>query len=78
MQTSAIPVAAHALGLLPESVASAYTTLPLCRSDLAAAAFCAAFLTANAAMCVGMLYAHVAAAQATEPLEPRDSETLDT
>ena len=48
LQAAAIPVGAHALGLVPHSLASAYTTLPLCSTPTHAAAFCAAFLAANA------------------------------
>ena len=48
LQAAAVPVAAHALGLLPAGRAASATTLPLCASSLHAAAFCAAFLCANA------------------------------
>ena len=42
-----IPVAAHALGLIPERLATAHTTLPLCNTPLYAAVYCTAFLSAN-------------------------------
>ena len=47
LQVAAIPVGAHALGLLPRAAAEAASTmLPLC-SPLRASAFCAVFLVAN-------------------------------
>jgi hypothetical protein len=47
LQAAAVPVGAHALGLVPRSLATASTTLPLC-GPLGAAAFCVLFLGANA------------------------------
>jgi len=47
---SAAPVAAHALGLIPSSIAASCTPLPLLPSRTHAAIYCAAFLSAN---CLG-------------------------
>lgn len=47
VQTAAIPVAAHAMGLMPRALAARYTPFPLCSGPLHAAAFCAAFLASN-------------------------------
>ena len=47
MQSSAIPVAAHALGLVPASLAASCTALPLCSTAPQAAAYCALFLAVN-------------------------------
>lgn len=47
LQGPAIPVAAHALGLVPARLAAAATSLPLCEHSLHAAGYCAIFLTAN-------------------------------
>lgn len=48
LQVAALPVLAHTLGLVSHRLASAYTTLPLCRTPLHAATVCATFLAANA------------------------------
>ena len=47
VQSSAIPVAAHALGLVPASLAASCTALPLCSTAPQAAAYCALFLAVN-------------------------------
>ena len=47
VQSSAIPVAAHALGLVPASLAASCTALPLCSTAPQAAAYCALFLAIN-------------------------------
>ena len=48
VQSSALPVAAHALGLVPTPLAASCTALPLCNTVPQAAAFCSLFLAANA------------------------------
>lgn len=48
LQAAALPVAAHAFGLLPAARAQRDTALPLCTAPLHAAAVCASFLLANA------------------------------
>ena len=44
---SAAIVAAHALGLVPASLAASCTALPLCSTAPQAAAYCALFLAVN-------------------------------
>jgi len=46
-QAAALPVAAHALGLLPAAAAAPATPMPLYASPLYAALFCLAFVAAN-------------------------------
>ena len=48
LQAAALPVYAHALGMVPRRLAAAYTTLPLCDTPLHAAALAASLLAANA------------------------------
>ena len=69
LQAAALPVGAHALGLMPTALASSVTTLPLITSPLHAAAFCACFLGANA---VGFL-AFVARAPRAGKEVPREA-----
>ena len=47
VQAAALPVAAHALGLMPRPLAASLSTLPLCATPVHAAAFCVAFLVVN-------------------------------
>ncbi|KAL1520213.1 hypothetical protein AB1Y20_023683 [Prymnesium parvum] len=47
VQAASIPVAAHALGMLPEDFAKAHTTLPLYQHPLHATLYCTSFLAVN-------------------------------
>ena len=47
VQAAALPVAAHALGLVSDVAAATLSTVPLCATPIHAAAFCVAFLCAN-------------------------------
>ena len=70
IQSASLPVAAHALGLVPESLAAAHTTLPLCTSRNHAIAYCAAFVGANLVAVLGVCFQRVHL-----PSRPDDSET---
>ena len=48
VQASALPVATHALGLVPAPLAASCTALPLCHTAAQAATYCALFLSTNA------------------------------
>mgnify|MGYP003684387283 CR=1 FL=1 len=54
IQAAAIPVAGHALGIVPADVAASCTPMPLFTSSLGAAMYCAAFITTNL-LVVGLL-----------------------
>ena len=63
VQAATLPVATHALGLMPHAVAVTRTALPLCGKPLHAGLFCIAFLASN--LVGALLFAFPRATQKT-------------